>query len=793
MAEQEYGASQGYVEPGLSDPDKVVTTPGGATRRGPLPTKQDWPVLLYRMDRAQHDRIERRLVEHRVNQRRRDGEMSVWVYKRQDMGQWDVYTPPGSSKAPIPIYNKSARLCARLGSYVMADPPQPLVSPTRDDDASKDAATVAQRALDQIIGPDSANLEEHLRRAIDRCHVSGTAYLVFRVDTYAGGQQPVEIDAHPEAATPAEATRGPGGLPHPKDQLQRRFVQTDEQGAETLGDDEAKADTQWRPAIVVEVLPAAHVLFTPGWTPIHAAHGVLVREYLPWGQLKLRYPDLLQMPEETVRSLCEHRPKGWRELLPLRNGKPVDPKKTETTPLDDLLCAHLRWWARECPEYPEGKHIALLGKDQIAANTDWSGVDSKGRFRLELPIVPVQLFRKETDPWGSEALMDSLGPAGEARGAVAGMMFDYLDKLGRRKVFVPQTSIYSGKEALLDYLTYVPMNPGGEPHYEEIPPMPQEIPQIFAQLTSEMDDASTLNQVAQGAETPDATSGRAKLAVISQVQANLSDAQNFIRQACLRSWNLCLHLARKFYTVPQTTEWVGEDAEYQLTRWMGSDLVGAHDLDIKPGTGTMMSDQQKQDKALALQQAGVLQLPDVLEAIGGSMDAMLGLRDNPHRHRIRRQIRQWEQGPPDGQIQQPPPPPPPPPAPPTVDPTTGMPVPAAPPAPPAPMGPQADPRSLAIFAPIPVDIEPAVATWRGRELGRAMAGVRYAGLPKEWQLGLDQAYMTAMHALQPPPPNPLPGAQQEAPPPSPAASPALTPAELQMGNLPSPQATGSMA
>lgn len=756
----------GYVEPGVGDQDAPPTV--GLPDPKSLSNKT-LPEWVYQLDRAQHNRLGRRIVEHRVNARRRNGELNLYVSKRQDQGKWDIWVPPGSARTPIPIYNKSGRLCSRLVSYVMNDVPQPQVDPKRDDDDSKDAALVAQQALDDIVGPEQLNLEEQVRRALDQSNVCGAAYILLWVDPYGGGLQPTEIEAHPAATTVEGATTDPAtGQPaNPKD-LTRKFVADRTTG--TLTDQAGQAATQWRPAVRAEIHPASHVLHLPNYTTFGEAHGVLVREYRPWGHLKRRYKDLADLDEDAVRDLCKYRPRNWEELLPLQDGKPQDPKFSSDAPLDDLLCVHIRVFFTECPDYPEGKFVAVVGEKTVAADEDWVGRDVVGRFRVDLPLIPVQLWRKDDDPWGAEATMDILGPAGEARGAVSGMMFDYLEKLGRRKVFVPQTSIYSGKEALLDYLTYVPMNPGGEPHYEDIPPMPQEIPQIFQNLTTEMDDASTLGQVAQNVQSNNEQSGRAKLAVISQVQANLGDAQTYVRNVFLRSWRIALQLARWRYTVPQTTEWVGADGAYQVRRWMGSDLSGSHEIVIRPGTGTMLTQQQKTEQAMSFQQAGIIQMPDVLESVGQSVAAQIGIRDNPHRHRIKRQISEWEQGPPAGAA-------PPAPPPPQMDPMGN----------PMPPQPQPSPEGLAIFTPIPVDIEPAVASWRARELGRTQASVKYATFPKEWQLALDQAYMTAIQALQPPPVNPMPGAPQPAPAPSPSVAPALTPNELAMGGLTNPQ------
>ena len=138
--------------------------------------------------------------------------------------------------------------------------------------------------------------------------------------------------------------------------------------------------------------------------------------------------------------------------------------------------------------------------------------------------------------------------------------------------------------------------------------------------------------------------------------------------------------------------------------------------------------------AQSLAQVGVLNPHQLQNALLSNVGGMLTLQDDPHRLRVRQQVGDWQQGPPEGWV--------PPQAPvdsmtgqPMVDPMTSQPLPAPP-----------DPVLTSIFAPLPVDEEPQVAAMRTYELGRAMAGGRFERFPPEWQAGLVQAYHASRQA-----------------------------------------------
>jgi hypothetical protein len=736
------------------------------TTEGPLRTKQgpDLAKYVHQLWKAQNRRYARRMVEYRLNQRRRDGETGIWLNegnKRQDVGLFDVYAPPRAA-API-VFNMSGRLCDRLTAQMFADNFHPEVEPTQDTDDAKDSAHVAQRALDDVCSEAKANAPELHRMAFDEGHTGGSGYILWYVDPYAGGRTPKDVEAGPDATSLEFATKDPLGKPYPEEELTTKFLRPDG----TLSDSAAGAALGWMPQLDGTALHAKHCRLLPGTaSSVWDADGALVAVYESWGNVKRLHPEVAHLPVEQIKELCRHRPEGWHELLPMVDGKPHNTLPHDEVPPEEWLVPYLRVWVKECGDYPDGAHVAVIGKEHIAAQEPWIGQDDQGRFKLDIPLSQIRLWRKAGMKDGT-ATMDILGDSAEGRAAVVSAYLDYFDRLRDQKTFVPSNSTLSGKEMLLQGMgRYIPINPGGEPRYEELPAFPKEIGELFGIYTDEMSNAVALQQTAQGLDTDSSQSGRAKLAVVNQVHANLSDMRASVEAAFVRSWRIMLQLMRWKYTRPQKTSWTGEDGAYQVKRWSGSDLAGEKDVRLKAGTGTMLTPAQKIDQAIQFGQIGILGPLDIQDTIGKSVSQQLGVRDNPHWQRVRRQIAIWEETGkelfPPGMPQAPPMPPPMPMAPPPP-PMGGMMPPEGPPnVPGAPLGldpatgqplpPPAHPEALKIFEPRLCDTQADVAAIRQRELGRMMASVTYEQFPQEWRQPLDDAYAMASQALMPPAP-----------------------------------------
>jgi hypothetical protein len=738
----------------------AAQTYGDPAQHGPLLTLEPKAAIQYAIDlfTEQRETYQRPEIEWEVNERRRGGETNVWVMKQQDQNYYFVWTPPGSSgRLPPPSLNKADRLCGRVTAQIFSDPAIPQASPATGASADRDAAEFESRILTDVDDESTLDDSTKHRAAFDAAHCTGHFWIEYGVNPYGGGRQPLSIDAGREAQHVDEAefqtitdpmTGEPTQQPWPE--RVPRYVAADG----TLSDAEHEATLRWVPQLTSRLMHPRNVRLWPtSATNVWEARMLVRAGYWSVGEVKAWLPKA-QFADTQWEQLAKERPSETNKLLPRRNGKPFEPT---TKRLDDKLVFVISVYGVECHEYGDGVEFHAIGDSGLfvdrgpwlipakAAEGDSPAVK---REPMDLPFT--QHIQVRGDPLSPIHIgtMRVLGPANEARAQTVGNLMDLSDKNLTLKTYIPTNSILTGKEALLPFLTHVPINPGGEPIREDPYPIPKELSQLLELWSAEMDDASGLQQAGQALETPDAASGRAKLAVLGQVQAGLSDLRLNAVRAQVRGWRIKAQLLRARMDVSTITQWQGKDGEYKARRWLGADLGTTRNIQLKPGSFSMLAPTQKADRLLQLAAVpGLIPMDDVRDQLFSNVGSELGWEDNPHLMRVRQQIAQWEAGPEGGVVQ---------PGQPQVQGVDAMGQPML-----GPPGPDA--RALAIFEPRMVDSQTDVAQLRVRELGRAMATSTYGELAPAWRAGLDQAYQAMVQAMAPPP-MPIPnGPPQRAP------------------------------
>jgi hypothetical protein len=240
----------------------------------------------------------------------------------------------------------------------------------------------------------------------------------------------------------------------------------------------------------------------------------------------------------------------------------------------------------------------------------------------------------------------------------------------------------------------------------------------------------------------------------------MSEPKQNVERAYERGCRIQLQLVRAFYTIPQRLRWSTQDGVFRERWFTGADLKSTVDVQVKPGTMTMLTPDAKMNLALQWNSVpGLLKIDQLQGMLFNNVGAMIGVQDDPIRLRIRRQLDEWQEGPPQPTT---------PAAPPPVPVVPGM------PAPPPPVDPAIGQRLAQIFAPVPADGLPAVAEIRLGELMRLMCSTRYERMPPEWRQGVDQEFAKMQMVMAPPPPPmpggaPAPGGPGNGPPPPPDA------------------------
>jgi hypothetical protein len=645
----------------------------------------------------------------KVNKARSEGYTGVTLVKRENRSE--AHIPLGARKA-VQGMNKAARLCRAVGSAIWNDPPKADATPAGDDDEDRDAAETSTRVLNDVCSEGNLDYPLAGRTAWDRGSDFGSGFLRIWVDETGGGRMPKEIQASPEAVSPDDP------FPNGDDcEPILRYVTPDGQ----FTDDKSQADHVWLPKVKREILTGKHVRFIPfnGTTDIWDADGAQIGAARSLGELKRQFPELREWPADRIAKLVTTRPQHFNDLLPSGKKDPnADPSK------DESMCFVLTRFHVQSPKYPKGCYVIAAGKDEILYRGPW--YDELHDEPLDIPLTQFKHFAEEGNPYGN-ALMTNLGPGNEVRAQMVASWLEHLDRFNNRRLFVPLTSTLQAHQLQSPTGTPIPILPGGEPKYEEIPDFPVITEKMLAFASAEMDDESRLQQVGQGLNPAGVKSGLHANAIREQVQIGLSDLRENTERGLVRGWRIILQQIRAFFTQPQQIRWMGNDGAYKVDRWSNADLGGTKDVRIQRGTFTGLSPIGKANSVFEYIQAGIPINPmDVQHLLEGQVGAQLGLQDNPHRLRVKRQIAEWEEGPPDGWA----------PPPPMVDQMTGQPIPGS------------DPYLVKIWEPRPQDAMPDAAQIRVYELARAMAGTTYSRWPREWRMGIDQAFELAKQASQ---------------------------------------------
>lgn len=648
--------------------------------------------------------LSRYLADVKVNDLRRRGFANVEVQKTQDRDEWRVWAFNGAETSGM---NTAAALCRKFTAALLADPPEPDPTPSGPDETHRDQADFARTILTRMLGESEMDGAHLFRRLEDLCATWRRAYACCWVNPQ-GRRQPIEVEAHPMAQTVDQPFGMQGELPTSEAIL--RYVQTDG----TFTEDRAQAALQWCPTLERQVYDGRHVRLIPATAAdLWEAHGALIAEFVPFGKLKRQWPDVFgKMPEEKVKQLQDHPPKA-RMLLPGETKK--EKEAAASLEGDDRLVFTLRGWMNASSEYPDGAYLIVAGMDTMVHRAPWSAtIPENGPEPLLPPLT-------ELRQWHEECVMDIVGPGIESIHQQRAAVREHTDQMLHRFIFLPTTSLLNEQDIINRERTVLPINPGGAPVQEDVPPLDQGIFQVYELSKTEMREDLGLSQTAQGLEAASVQSGRQAFAILGQAQVALSEPRQNLERAYLRWCRIILQQVRAFFTTPQRMAWVGEEEMYAEKRWTGADLGSTRDVQLKAGSLSLLLPVQKVEQLTTMVQAGVPIPPEEFrDIVATGVGPMVGLREEPQRMHVRRQIAAWEEGPPEG----------------------WQPIPPQPQM--TPMGPQLvpvpDPTLSRIFQPTPSDVVPAIALIRMTALATCMAGQTYHRWTPEWRMGLDQEF-----------------------------------------------------
>lgn len=712
---------------------------GDRLKNGKLLSESEKKAVLHmqKMWDAQDDYFDQRFAQWKVNVLRHVGYPNVALQRNDEKG-WDYYLPPGTTPDMVPMISKMGDIIRKLTSVLLADPPAPEVEPFNYSDEEIEAAKIAERVLTEIDGEATLSEVTKIRRAFTKAADYGSGFIYYYVDPKGGGKVPISIEAHPAADHVDNALSHPltgATLPPP---YIKRYVRPDG----TLTDRKGEAALRQLPRIKSRILTGRNVRFVPhNSEDLWDSDGVLIGEFMTWGRLKNLFQDKLgKLPEEEVEAILQYRPsraediKAWDQNI-----------EVGTQNKDERLVWVLTAYFRSTSDYPDGARVIMVGKRKVLHRGKWNHKKPDGTTEvLDIPLTQYAQWNEGRDDPYSVGTSELIGRAEEFRVAQIASMLDHLDHLNNRKIFLDIHSVVNEADLYRKDKKYIRYT-GQAPVFEEVPSVPRDTHEVLRRNDEEMDNAIGIGETTSGLESPSVKSGRHALAIVQQAHASLSELKQNIERGYTRAGRIKLQLISKHFKTPRQAGWTTEDDEFRLDYWSNVDLGNARDVVIKSGTMTMLTPVAKAQLAEHYFTLGMLDQFKMYDIFSHSLGGTLGLEDDPTRLRVRRQISEWKNGPPeDWQPPEPQPQMDPMTGQPVIDPNTGQPV----------MMPSPDPILEAIWQPVPSDMLPDQALVRMNELTKMMNSKKYSQKPAAWRSRVEQEFQMMMQASMPPQPGP---------------------------------------
>lgn len=669
-----------------------------------------------------------------------------WVQleeKQQNRGysRYECYVPPGVSALKLP--SKVDQLSSGAVAQVTVDPPKPDAEPEGDSDKERSAAEFATRFLTADGSEAGTNDAEKAKAALDLAVTDMSSFRWVYVDRFASWR-PEPIMAHPQAVS-ADAPLSPPqpapqfdemGQPVPVPPVAQetsdpiiRYVRPDG----SLTDTPAEARRQWVPALCERTVEAQNVRLLPEMSKsLDDALGAVILWPTTVGHLTAEFPDVINgLSTEQMEKLLSWRPERPADHLPRAFQHMAE--RSERHKLDgngvpdpDALVWTYVGYYKSCALYPDGASV-VCNPAFVVRGKRTGVVDGQ----VVLRDIPLAQCRPMTDTtggdWAGKAFV-TLYASGDAMAQqVFGGLLEAMDKALHPLSYLSGTSPIQPQQIEDARATGAPLilaSSEDKVQWEQAPAIPNGAFDLVDFIYTQMEQGARQGDTARGLESSNSVSGVAKRAAIEQSLVGLSSMFQNYRTAQQRVWRLKLQEAAVEFSVPQRVSYKGEDGSYAEQWWTGADFGGTKDVKIALGSGTMLSQSQKNEQVFTLRQflPTVFSEDDAARMVHGNVSSDIGLKDNPHRMRILRDIKKWEAGPPEGWT---------PPAQ-TLDPMTGQSVMSAP--------------SFTPFDPRPNDEDPTVARVQYVELVDFMSGTAYAKHPPEWRALLDQRLEQARYA-----------------------------------------------
>lgn len=663
-----------YGRPPEGEPvvDNTAPIPGG----GALLAERD-PARLFRtIDKAveRQDRLARNRHEEGTHwERVKRGTPFARLHKSEDRATIRAVLPPGVDDT-TGVPNKVLDVSKRIIAQVVVDPFLPNPRAEGETDKTRGAVDLATKYLRADGGPTGTDDAALWREVLALNMVRKSAYVMVWIDPHGNGWRPKQIMAHPQAVDPAQPFTDPDGNYATQNAILRYVGEVEGEPDPLTGEpttveqfveDPAAAARQWMPKHRRKVIHPNQVRTIPAAAEVKDADQIVVLMWEPLCEARKRFPVLATLEPERLKRVTAWRPPHWQRIVPLAMRRAHEAAMQTAEPHDDSL---VFWYHLYCPigpDYPDGAEIAVNGAGSGAQGSRGDGfVLLRDTLREDVRLddgttVPVLIdpgliqFKalpdtEDGDPQGHAMIADWAGSK-ELLDILYTALIDITDRGLNPNVYLPATSPITREEFnRRDGTPLEVLSKDDLPMYEPQPDFPDWAPQVLDMVQRDLDSAAGMSETAKGLDSKYAVSGTAKQVSISQAKVALAQYWQGLVAGICHYWTVKLQQAQARLTVPQLVKLAGENTSHKQRWFVGHDLIGVTDVLLAPGSGTMMTGQEKAQWLSWLQQNQWLSPEQAGELARSSMSDDLGLPPSPHEDRIDRALAEWADGPPEG-------------------------------------------------------------------------------------------------------------------------------------------------
>lgn len=727
------------AKPLAAEPSPDAKPAPDAQKLGPLldePSEEKaarQALKLWNRNKKWHHRLAAIWMQNRMW---RDGERFLKIIEDPASGQIRIAQPLGTALIASTPNSCDSKIRSNIAIF-LADPPRPECEPWDDTPQARNSAQFATRLLTLDSGEAGLNTDAVLAEALDIAGTYASAFTLVQVDPKGGGLQPKSIKAHPDAKTVEEAETGPvdqmtGAPAQPKPPVSR-YVMPDG----TLSKESKGSVKEWTPQLVLKTMTGNHVRFLPrNVSGLDKADGVVFAMWDTLGSLRSKFPRVESMSDQEVLELVNWKIDDWKRLLP--DGMEPDALNKdydeENKPEADALVCTLHVYYKSCATYPYGAYLCFGGGKFRLLKQIWTAQtpanEGEQDETLDIPIAQMRWWQDAQggNPYG-KAPASKLGPLDEIAATTYASLQEFLFRFSRPRPYLPMgTTVQPEDLADQDRPIYVP--PGGQPYFPPIPDYPQEGMMLADRIEQKMDDELSVPDAARGIAAGSVRSAEQQKAIIEQGLAGTSVVRANAEDYYERVHRIVLQLRRAFFKSPTLMRFQGDGGAFQVRDFKNVDLGQTREVRVRRGTFTLLAPTAKAGLISEKMQTGMISPQEAMRLDRENMAPLIGITENPHVERVKRQVWLWRQGPGEDVLQaQPQPQMDPMTGQPAVDPMTGQPV----------MIDPAQQAGMAVFTPIPMDADPQVALLRYQELGGACADAELSGFPQGWVNALYQA------------------------------------------------------